>query len=82
MTQRAQANERTIGGISTARRYAEYLVAILAGNILYLFVEPQLPPGMRHRMFRVDVGLAIDFLICVAAYGVVRMFRGQSTVEE
>jgi hypothetical protein len=31
---------------------------------------------MRHRMFRVDWGLAIDFLICVLAYGLVRMLRG------
>ncbi|HEY1866291.1 MAG TPA: hypothetical protein VGG55_04405 [Candidatus Acidoferrales bacterium] len=77
MPQRArQVDEQSMGEVSTARRWAEYLVAILGGNILYLFVEPQLPSGMRHRMFRVDWGLAIDFLICVMAYGLVRMFRG------
>lgn len=77
MPQRArQVDEQSMGEVSTARRWAEYLVAILGGNILYLFVEPQLPSAMRHRMFRVDWGLAIDFLICVMAYGLVRMFRG------
>jgi len=77
MPQRAHVNERSIGGVSTARRWAEYLVAILSGNIIYLFVEPQLPLSMRHRMFRVDLGLAIDFLICVSVYGAVRLFRGR-----
>ena len=77
MAQRAQVNERSVGGISTTRRWAEYLVAILTGNIIYLFVEPQLPMVLRHRMFRVDLGLAIDFIICVLAYGFVRLFRGQ-----
>jgi hypothetical protein len=62
-------------GVSTSRRWAEYLVAVLAGNIAYLFLEPELPPVMRHRMFRVDLGLAIDFLICVAIYIAVRFVR-------
>ena len=60
----------------TPRRWGEYLIAILGGNIIYLFIEPELPTIMRHRMFRIDLGLGIDFLICVAAYGVVRQFSG------
>lgn len=63
------------GAISTARRWAEYLVAVLAGNIAYLFVEPVLPTAMQHRMFRIDFGLAIDFLLCVGFYGIVRLVR-------
>ena len=55
-----------VGWISTARRWAEYLVAILGGNIIYLAIEPQLPISFRHRMFQIDLGLALDFLICVA----------------
>jgi len=70
------------GAISTARRWAEYLIAVLAGNIAYLFVEPQLPDFMRHRMFRIDLGLAIDFLMCVGIYGLVRMVRTAFTVNE
>ena len=81
MAGRAEIN-RTIGGesgISTSRRWAEYLVAVLAGNIAYLFVEPQLPSVMRHRMFRVDLGLAIDFLMCVGVYGIIRLIRTSNT---
>jgi len=51
---------------------------VLGGNIIYLFLEPRLPLAMRHRMFRVDLGLAIDFLICVGVFLLVRMFRGSS----
>jgi len=69
--------ERPIDGASLARRWGEYLVAILVGNIIYLFIEPQLPNVMRHRfgMFRVDLGLGVDFFICVVVYAVVRQIR-------
>jgi hypothetical protein len=73
---REETDSRTSGGISTARRWAEYLVAILAGNIVYLAIEPQLPAPLRHRMFQIDLGLALDFLICVALYGLIRLLRG------
>jgi hypothetical protein len=73
----AEERNRTVRNrVSTSRRWAEYLVAVLLGNVIYLFVEPQLPPIMRHRMFRVDLGLAVDFLMCVAVYGLVRLVRG------
>jgi hypothetical protein len=80
MPGREQARETT-NGVSIARRWAEYLVAVLSGNIAYLFVEPELPTIMRHRMFRVDFGLAVDFLICVAAYVLVRAARAWSSTE-
>ena len=70
-----RAKEGPSDGVSISRRWAEYLVAILLGNIIYLFIEPQLPAVIRHRMFRVDFGLGIDFLICVALYVVVLQFR-------
>jgi hypothetical protein len=74
-TRGAGAKERPMDGASIARRWAEYLVAILAGNIIYLFIEPQLPAVMRHRMFRVDLGLGLDFVICAVIYGLVRQIR-------
>ena len=75
MTGREHADEQVNGGVSTARRWAEYLVAVLSGNVAYLFIEPGLPDFMRHRIFRVDLGLGVDFLLCVAAYGLVRLAR-------
>jgi hypothetical protein len=78
MAVREQTNERTKDAVTTSRRWAEYLVAVLVGNIVYLFLEPQLPEELRHRIFRVDLGLAVDFLICVVAYGLVRLVRSAS----
>jgi hypothetical protein len=75
MPGREETNERVSNEVSLSRRWAEYLVAVLAGNVAYLFIEPQLPAAMRHRMFRVDLGLAIDFLMCVALYALVRLVR-------
>ena len=71
-----ETNSEMSGGVSTARRWAEYLLAVLGGNIIYLAIEPQLPTPFRHRMFQIDLGLALDFLICVVLYGLVRLARG------
>ena len=76
MRSREETNSEMSGGVSTARRWAEYLLAVLGGNIVYLAIDPQLPIPLRHRMFQVDLGLAIDFLICVALYGLIRLVRG------
>ena len=79
MADRASVQAKRLG--CPHRRWGEYLVSILGGNIIYLFIEPQLPTVMQHRMFRVDLGLAIDFLICVLVYGVVLQFRGWDRTE-
>lgn len=76
MRGREETDSEAPNQVSTARRWAEYLVAVLGGNIVYLAIEPELPALFRHRMFQVDLGLALDFLICVVLYGVVRLFRG------
>jgi len=78
MRGREETDSETPDQISTARRWAEYLVAVLGGNIVYLAIEPELPTLFRHRMFQIDLGLAVDFLICVGLYGVVRLFRGSA----
>lgn len=82
MRGREETDSETPNPVSTARRWAEYLVAVLGGNIAYLAMEPELPALFRHRMFQIDLGLALDFLICVALYGVVRLFRGSGIQRE
>ncbi|MGE5277282.1 MAG: hypothetical protein ACM3SU_09835 [Acidobacteriota bacterium] len=58
----------------TARRWIEYLVAILVGNALYFLVlYPGLPRALQHQPFRFDAGLLLDFLVCVLVYVVMRM---------
>ena len=57
------------------RPFWQSLVAVLAGNAIYLCVERFLPPRAQHQPFQIDWGLAVDFWICLACYGLVRLIR-------
>lgn len=47
------------------------LAAILLGNAIYFLVlMPHLPPVARHGIGRIDLGLVIDFWICLVVFGV------------
>jgi hypothetical protein len=63
------------GSVSRAWQWGEYILAVLAGNILYLLIEPELPMSLHHRLDSVDPGLLIDFLLCALIYGLVRLAR-------
>lgn len=62
----------TKSGASRAKQFGQYLLAILAGNAIFLALNPHLPAELQHRLFRVDWGVAVDFLLCVAVYGLIR----------
>jgi hypothetical protein len=49
------------------------LLAVLAGNIVYYSVERYLPPIAQHQIYRIDWGLAVDFWLCLACYGLVKL---------
>ncbi len=54
------------------RRLLKQLAAILLGNLLYFFLLlPHLPEAGRHHPFRIDLGLIVDFWVCVVIYGVI-----------
>ena len=56
------------------RRWLEYLLAIVIGNAIYfLSLSPYLPQALRHRVFQVDWGVAVDFVVCVLVYGLIRL---------
>ena len=58
----------------TPRRWLEYLAAILLGNaIYYLSLVPHLPEALRHQGFQMDWGMGVDFAVCVAVYGLIRL---------
>jgi len=55
-------------------RWLEYLAAILAGNAIYfLSLSAHLPAGLRHQTYKVDWGMALDFVVCAAVYGLIRL---------
>jgi len=65
--------ERQFLGV-TPRRWLEYLVAILIGNAIYFFsLSPHLPDSLRHRSYRTDWGTFVDFAVCAAVYGLIRL---------
>ncbi|MCZ6490531.1 MAG: hypothetical protein O7A06_08375 [Acidobacteria bacterium] len=55
------------------------MLAVLGGNFLYFIVLlPFLPPAARHRPGDLDLGLVVDFWICLALYGLLAFtFRRQ-----
>jgi hypothetical protein len=58
----------------TLRRWLEYLVAILIGQAIYYYsLVPHLPMSFRHQDFRIDLGMLLDFFVCVAVYGLIRI---------
>jgi ABC-type uncharacterized transport system permease subunit len=58
----------------TPRRWLEYLIAILIGNVIYYFsLVPHLPIALRHQGFQMDLGVVVDFVVCVAVYGLIRL---------
>ena len=57
------------------RTFWQSLIAVLVGNAIYYGVERYLPPRGRHQPYQIDWGLAVDFWICVACYGLARLIR-------
>lgn len=59
---------------ASPRRWLEYLIAILLGNAIYFFsLAPHLPASMRHTTLATDRGTFVDFMVCVAVYGLIRL---------
>jgi hypothetical protein len=71
----ALPGERAPKEVSRAWQWGEYLLAILAGNILYFLIEPALPVWLHHHLDRTDPGVLFDFIICAGMYGLVRLAR-------
>ena len=51
------------------------LLAVVLGNVVYFLMAPSLPPAARHQPFRMDLGMVLDFWLCLVAYGLIRTAR-------
>jgi hypothetical protein len=72
------ARERQFSSVKKPDAHLNFwrsLIAVLAGNLIYLGVERYLPPRAQHQLYQIDWGLAVDFWFCLACYGIVRFFR-------
>ena len=52
---------------------------MVAGNLVYFLMMPLLPAALQHELFRLDMGLFIDFLFCGAALILIRRVRRTKT---
>jgi hypothetical protein len=57
---------------SVTTNFVQSLLAVLLGNAAYYVLMPSLPLAARHKLFEVDLGLAVDFWFCLVAYGLIR----------
>lgn len=52
--------------------FVQSLLAVLLGNAMYFLVMPSLPPAARHKPYRLDLGLVVDFWFCAVAFGLMK----------
>ena len=48
------------------------LIAVLTGNAIYFLSMPYLPPPARHVPYQLDLGLVVDFWVCLVILGIVK----------
>jgi hypothetical protein len=65
----------TVSKPTVLMNFLQALLAIILGNVVYFALVPSLPPAARHRPFRVDLGMVLDFWFCLVAYGLIRTAR-------
>jgi hypothetical protein len=60
--------------MSLTRNLLPAVIAVIAGNAIYFLVLwPHLPPAARHDVYRLDVGLLVDFWVCLVCFGVLKL---------
>ncbi len=55
--------------------FVQALAAVILGNVAYFLLAPTFPPIARHHPFHFDVGMLVDFWLCLVAYGLIRTAR-------
>lgn len=55
----------------------ETFLAVVLGNIIYFAAAPALPPNLQHQLFRPDLGLLLDFVVCAITFGMIRLIRSR-----
>lgn len=64
-----------VSKLSVRLNFLQALLAIILGNVVYFALLPTLPLVARHRPFRVDLGMVLDFWMCLVIYGLIRTVR-------
>ncbi len=64
-----------VSKLSVRLNFLQALLAIILGNVVYFALLPTLPLVAQHRPFRVDLGMVLDFWMCLVIYGLIRTVR-------
>jgi hypothetical protein len=57
-----------------SENFLRSLIAVVSGNLIYFFaLWPILPPAGRHRPQQIDLGLVLDFWICLVVYATLNL---------
>jgi hypothetical protein len=56
--------------------FLQALLAVLVGNAFYFLLEKYLPVWAHHSVFRLDLGMLVDFGFCLAALGIIKNVAG------
>jgi len=52
--------------------FVHSLIAVVAGNVVYFLLMPYLPQPARHTPMHFDLGVIIDFWICLVFLGAIK----------
>jgi len=53
------------------------LAAVLGGNAVYYLLMPHLPAEARHLPQKIDLGMLVDFWICLVIFGAIKTIAGR-----
>jgi hypothetical protein len=57
------------------KNFWQSLIAVIVGNAIYFLFMNHLPRPARHITFKFDLGLVVDFWICLVIYGLLELFK-------
>ena len=57
------------------KNFWQSLIAVVAGNAVYFLGMNHLPRRARHITFKFDLGLVVDFWICLVIYGLLELLK-------
>ena len=57
------------------KNFWQSLIAVVIGTAIYFLLMPELPRLARHTTFRIDLGLVVDFWMCLVIYGLLEFLK-------
>jgi len=61
----------------SAANFLHALAAVVGGNALYFLLEKHLPAPARHALFKIDLGMVVDFGICLVLFLIIKALAGR-----